>query len=97
MAQRTRERRARYDVPPERFVVAWNTSDSAQQAADALGMPRSVVIARAAKYRQAGVKLKGMKRGRRPKLDVDALNRLLAEVGEGSAGTRRGTGTKKRG
>ena len=55
------------------------------------------VIARAAKYRKAGVKLKGMKRGRRPKLDVDALNRLLAEVGEKPARTRRGTGPMKRG
>jgi transposase len=92
-----KQRRARYHVTPEQFVVAWNTAGSAQEAADVLGMPRPIVVARAAKYREAGVKLKAMNRGRRPKLDVDALNRLLEEVGEGPARARSGTDTKKRG
>lgn len=87
--------RSRYDITPEEFVTAWNSSKNAGEVADKLGMPKPLVLARASKYRKAGVKLKEMKRGSGRRLDVEGLNRLIAELeakqrGAGSAAKRGG-------
>jgi hypothetical protein len=71
------EKRRSYGVSPERFVEAWQTSDSADEVASKLGMPKPIVHARASTYRQAGIKLKAMARFAKNKIDVDALNRKI--------------------
>jgi biotin operon repressor len=68
--------RRRYRVTPEEFVVAWQTSTSAQEVADKLKMPKANVLARACSYRKAGVQLKRMKRASGRRLNVERLNSL---------------------
>ena len=65
-----------YGVTAEQFIVAWQTSKTAQEVADRLGMPKPIVHARASAYRQAGIKLKAMPRGRAKQLDPEELNRI---------------------
>jgi hypothetical protein len=66
-----------YNVSPEEFVVAWQMSKTAEEAAQRLGMPKGIVLARASFYREKGVNLKTMKRGKKKLLDVQALNRVI--------------------
>src|SRR5205807_5198562 len=54
--------RTQYDVTAEQFVRAWQTSETAQEVADRLKMPKPIVLARASAYRKDGVKLKKLKR-----------------------------------
>jgi len=72
--------RTEYNVSPEEFIRAWQTSASADEVAEKLKMPKPIVHARATTYRKAGVKLKSMPRKGQGKLDVDALNRLVEEL-----------------
>src|ERR1044071_4426535 len=46
-------KRREYDCTPEEFVVAWQKSASAQEAAERLKMPKPIVCARATTYRRA--------------------------------------------
>jgi transposase len=82
------QRKTDYGVTAEQFIVAWQTSKTAQEAADRLGMPKPIVHARASAYRQAGIKLKLMPRGAKKQLDPVELNRLaeaaLANAPEGA-------------
>lgn len=71
------KRRRRYDVTPEDFVRAWQTSGTAQEAADKLGMPKSNVLARASNYRSRGVNLKVMSKASPKRLDVGRLNEAI--------------------
>ena len=73
-------RRATFDITPEEFVTVWNSSRTAQEAATTLGMPKAIAQARASKYRKAGVNLKRMRRGGGKRLDVEGLNRLIAQL-----------------
>jgi len=72
--------RADYNVTVEQFVRAWQAAESAQEVADKLGMPKPIVLARASGYREAGIKLKHMKRGRRDVVPVDEMNRLIEQL-----------------
>jgi hypothetical protein len=72
--------RKAYDVPPEKFIEVWQTSNSADEVSQRLGMPKPIVHARASNYRQLGIKLKKMPRTPRHKLDVAHLNRLIEEL-----------------
>jgi hypothetical protein len=72
--------RTEYNVSPEEFVRAWQTSETAQEVADKLKMPKPIVLARASGYRKDGIHLKKMKRGPKRALDVDALNRLIEQL-----------------
>jgi hypothetical protein len=81
-------KRTSYAVSPEQFVRTWQTSQTAQEVADKLGMPKPIVLARASGYRKEGIKLKKLRRESRRGLDVDALNRLIAEI---DAGRRHGS------
>jgi hypothetical protein len=65
---------------PERPGNAWQNADSAQEVADALGMPKDIVHARASMYRGAGVRLKRMPRHSTKALDVVSLNKLIEEM-----------------
>src|SRR5262245_54386200 len=75
-----RKERATYDVSPEQFVHAWQTSDSADEVAEKLKMPKPIVHARVSLYRQFGIKLKKMPRRRKDRLDVEALNRMIERI-----------------
>jgi hypothetical protein len=44
-------------------------------------MPKPIAQARASHYRKAGIKLKKMPRRPKHKLDVEALNRVIEEIG----------------
>lgn len=71
--------RKRYGVDPEKFVRAWQASETAQEVADRLGMPKSNVLSRAANYRKKGVVLKEMKRSNVRQIDVEQLNGVSEE------------------
>jgi hypothetical protein len=75
------EKRRSYGVSPDRFIEVWETSESAADAAEKLQMPKPIVQARASNYRTAGVKLKPMPRRPKNKIDPDALNRKIEEIG----------------
>ena len=68
-------------ISPEMFVTAFKAvrdkGGTAQDLADRLGRPKSFVNQRIASYRKAGVKLTGLKKGRRQTVNVDALNKIL--------------------
>jgi hypothetical protein len=81
------EKRRNYGVSPERFVEAWETSESAAEVAEKLQMPKAIVQARASNYRAAGIKLKPMPRRPKNKIDAAALNKRIEEVGR-SAGSQ---------
>lgn len=77
----SKKSRKSYNVPPETFVAVWQSSNSAQEAADRLGMPKDIAQARASGYRNEGVRLKMMPRGAvTRKLSVPALNRLIDDL-----------------
>lgn len=69
--------RKKYNVDGKAFVEAWQSSTSAQEAADKLGMPKNIVQARYALYKSRGVDLKRMDRPSPRKLDVEGLNALI--------------------
>jgi hypothetical protein len=75
-----KQTRTEYNVTPEEFIKAWQTSDTPQEVADLLNMPKPIVLARASTYRAAGIKLKKMKRGNKRELNVDALNALIQDI-----------------
>jgi hypothetical protein len=62
------------------FCEVWNTSASAQEVADRLGKPKNLVLAQSATYRNRGIALKVMPRKAPKRLDVDAINKRLAEL-----------------
>ena len=72
--------REKYDVSAEQFIKVWQTSESADEVAERLRMPKGIVHARASNYRTAGIKLKKMPRRPKNRLDVDALNRLIEQI-----------------
>lgn len=77
--------RTAYNVTPQQFITAWETSNTAQEVADKLGMPKLIVLARASSYRQDGIHLKKMRRDHKRALDVDALNRLIEQLNAGGS------------
>jgi hypothetical protein len=74
------EGRKDYNVTPQEFIRAWESSSTAEEVAEILGMPKAIVLARASNYRLQGVKLKKMPRQNKRKLDVDALNTLIEDL-----------------
>lgn len=71
--------RKKYDVPAEVFCRVWQLAESADQVAEQLKMPKSIVLARASFYRKSGVKLKKCTR-RRAGVDVAGLNAMLGSL-----------------
>jgi hypothetical protein len=69
--------RKNYNCTPERFVEVWQAAECCDEVAKILGMPKSIVHARASGYRAMGVRLKKMPRIRRNRVDVEALNRTI--------------------
>jgi hypothetical protein len=79
-----KQTRNKYDVPPEDFIKAWQTSNSAEEVAEKLRMPKAIAHARASNYRTLGVKLKKMPRRPKNSIDVQALNKLIEQLNEES-------------
>jgi hypothetical protein len=80
-----------YGVDLHTFVTAWESSENPDEVyqkledvakvANRQPMPKPIIIARAAKYRKAGIKLKKFKTGRpMPKADVFEANRLIDQI-----------------
>src|SRR5947209_7670873 len=69
-----------YNVSPQDFCRVWETSETPQEVADRLNMPRPIVLARASFYRKQGVRLKKMKRKTKRSLDVNGLNQMITEI-----------------
>lgn len=67
-------------MTPAKFIEVWENSDSADEVAEKLGMPKPIVHARASSYRQMGIKLKKMPRHSTRGLDVQGLNDLIDEI-----------------
>jgi hypothetical protein len=78
--------RTEYNVSPEDFVRAWQSSKTAQEVAAKLAMPKPLVHARASNYRRIGVRLKLLGRGNPKRLDVQALNKLIQQTEETGTG-----------
>jgi transposase len=69
------------EVTPAAFVTAWQKGESVAKVAAELGLSPRTAQQRAVSYRKKGVQLK--KFGRTPdKLDVEALNKLAAELAQ---------------
>lgn len=79
-AQVTDAGRTVYDVSPEQFVYAWQTSRSADEVAEKLKMPKPIVHARASSYREKGVPLKKMPRHTNRGLDLKGLNAIIERL-----------------
>lgn len=79
MAKKKQER-TNYNVSPEDFIRAWQTSNTAQEVADRLGMPKGIVLARASNYRRDGVKLKKLARRHKRALNVEKMNELIVQL-----------------
>lgn len=70
----------RYNISPEEFVRAYETSESYEEVQEKTGMPYEVIVTRAHEYRKKGAKLKKLGRRGRKGLDVEALNQLIEEI-----------------
>jgi len=82
MAEKPSGGRTEYDVSPESFIRAWQASQSVDEVAATLKMPKPIVLARKSNYKKAGIKLKSMPRKSTDRrLDVDKLNALIDELG----------------
>lgn len=77
--------RKHYNVSDRQFCQTWQESNSAQEVADKLQMPKNIVLARSAVYRNKGVDLKSMPRKNPRKLDVNKLNELIKETAAAQA------------
>jgi hypothetical protein len=66
-----------WNITPEAFITAWQTSDTVEEVCEKTGMPKPIVLARASAYRRSGINMKHMRRKDRRGLDVEKLNRLI--------------------
>jgi len=73
-------KRAKYDIPPEQFIRAWQSSENAAEVSKKLKMPKAIVQARASGYRALGIRLKKMPRKPTNKFNVDFANDIITEV-----------------
>lgn len=82
-------------VTPDCFVRAWQQSQSVAEVCERISSTRSAVMVRWRKYRDLGVNLKPLSnpnlsnRGRKPTVDVAALNKLISEMESGRKPARR--------
>lgn len=82
-----RKERKQYNVSPEKFVTTWQSSNSAAEVAEKLGMPKNIVLARSAVYRKPrkdgtpGIPLKKMPRTNPRRLDIESLSVLAKTHG----------------
>jgi hypothetical protein len=71
-------------MKPEEFVVAWNSSGNLSEVLSRLDLPESErrnLVARAWRYRKAGIPLKKFRAKQKgPRLDIEALTKLAEEA-----------------
>ncbi len=67
-------------VSQEKFVLVYETCNSAEEAASKLGMSAQNVKNRANYYRKQGVNLKEFAKKRKNRVDVSQLNAIIAEL-----------------
>ena len=82
-----------YQVSPEEFIMAWETSESVPEVVEKLrrvakakgtkSMSKTIILSRASSYRTLGVDLKKMKRKHGKPIDVKALNSLISRINKG--------------
>jgi len=65
---------------PEQFVKAWQESESVKEVSEKTGIPTATASGRARDYRERGIPLKMMRRGRNF-LDVAKLKKLAKSSG----------------
>lgn len=79
--KKSRKPKQTYQVTPEQVITVWQTSETAQEAAEKLGMPLPILHARVCSYRRRGWPLKSMNRRRgRHKLDNERLRQLASDL-----------------
>ena len=88
------KKRNEYSVTPEEFVVAWNSSETAEEAAGKLAMPKAIAQARATTYRRMGIPLKKMDRRPKTSLNLELLNKLANEAEKKLDGKPSGRGSE---
>lgn len=77
-------------VTPEDFVRAWTRAKDIAGVCKATGLTHQQSVKRSWHYRNAGVNLKRLlsdaasRRGRKPTINVDALNAIIAGMGKKS-------------
>lgn len=72
--------RTDYQVSLEKFCLTWNSSKTASEVSEKLGMPKDIVLARASTYRRMGIKLNKLHRESPKATDVNRVNLMLAEL-----------------
>jgi hypothetical protein len=70
----------RYHVPAQTFIEVWNKSETPEEAARIMRIPKPSVVARAASYRNKGLNVKRMKRRNKNAINVEELNRYIREL-----------------
>ena len=81
MNKSDKQRRNRYpNATPEEFTRIWNESETADEVATKLSMPKPIVQARAHNYRKRGVFLKILRRSSSRRLRVEELNRRSGQM-----------------
>lgn len=68
------------DAERAKFVKVWTESESPAEVAEKLKLPLESCSSQAAYLRSVGVNLKKFPRGHRAKINVDALNAIIAKV-----------------
>jgi hypothetical protein len=84
-ATKPKRPRKKYEVSVTQFVQAWTQAGSVDEVANLLQMPKNILLARASGYRSKGVELKKMPRKNNTKIDVAALNSLIADTNQAQA------------
>lgn len=79
--KKARKKRTHYDVTNADVIQAWNKAESADEAAQKLGMPKNILQARVSTLRGEpyNIPLKMMERKATRKNDVEELRRLAEE------------------
>jgi hypothetical protein len=73
-------------VSPQKFIEAWQTSNSVAEVASKLRMKKNQVRVRACRYRQRGVPLKEFPPVPLPVVDWEGLSQYAAELVACNAG-----------
>lgn len=74
-----------YNVSPQEFCEIWESSNTSEEAAKRLKMPKAIASARASQYRAMGIPLKNMKRHYTKAIDVEGLKALTLKIKQGAA------------
>lgn len=77
---KVRKTRTVYNVDNADIVRAWNTSETAKEAAEKVKMPKPILEARVSNLRKLGVPMKEMTRVTSRKTNVEDLSKLAESL-----------------